>query len=171
MKLPLAFLGAALALCATSVRAQDVSNLSADEQILVAIASTNQTDGPDPWEWPNQPVAGTGIASNTSDSTVDVVIPDDGDSVSKRSGSSENYNLGNIVYKRANNYDTLTDGTDPRYQNAALQAPAYLTYKVISNTTSYGTAKTACLNYCDSVRGCVAANMYKEIGNPLLDHV
>lgn len=170
MKLSLAFLGLAVALCATSVKAQDVSELSIDEQILIAVASTNQTDGPGAWEWPNQPVEETDIATNTSDSTVDVIIPDADDSVSKRSVGFESYNLGNIVHKRAN-YDTLTDGRDPVLQYAAVQAPAYLTYKVISNTTSFGTAKTACLNYCDSVRGCVAANMYKEIGNPLLDHV
>jgi hypothetical protein len=167
MKLSLTFLGLAMA-CLASVKADDsTSSLSADELVMIAVASTNQTDGPSPYDLPNAAPATAEIASNTSESTVDVVIPSSDSGSRKR--SYESYNLGNVIAKR-DDYITLTDGTDSRYRNAALQAPSYLTYKVISNTTSYAVAKTACLAYCSSVSTCVAANMYNEIGNPLLDH-
>ncbi|PWN19202.1 hypothetical protein BCV69DRAFT_47643 [Microstroma glucosiphilum] len=171
MKLTLAFLGLAMAAAAaSSVKADDLSGLSDDELVMLAVASTNQTDGPSPWDWPNMEAAEAEIATNTSDSTVNVIVPDADDEASKRSVKTELYNLGNVISKR-DEFRTLTDGTDPAYSNAALQAPSYLTYTVISNTTSYDTAKASCLAYCDSVKGCVSANMYNEIGNPLLDHV
>ncbi|PWN19203.1 hypothetical protein BCV69DRAFT_303601 [Microstroma glucosiphilum] len=168
MKLSLTLLGLAMA-CLAGVKADDsTSILTADERIMLAVASTNQTGGPSPYDWPDAAPATPEVATNTSDTTVDVVSSRSEGESSKRSYKSA-YNLGNIITKR-HDYVTLTDGTDPRYQNAALQAPSYLTYKVISNTTSYATAKKACLAYCSSVSKCVAANMYNEIGNPLLDH-
>jgi hypothetical protein len=88
----------------------------------------------------------------------------------RSSVGGQRYNLGNILAKRSD-YITLTNGTDPTYASAALKTSGYLTYKVISNTTTYSVAKAACLNYCDSVKGCIAANMYQEINNPLLDLV
>jgi hypothetical protein len=168
MKLTLAFLGLAMAAAASSVKADDLSGLSDDELVMLAVASTNQTDGPSAWDWPNMEAAEAEIAVNTSATTVDVVIPE-ADDAEKRS-VKELYNLGNVIAKR-DEFRTLTDGTDPLYSNAALQAPSYLTYTVISNTTTAAVAKASCLAYCDSVKGCVAANMYNEINNPLLDHV
>lgn len=170
MKLTLAFLGLAMAAAASSAKAQDLSGLSDDEIVMLAVASTNQTDGPSPWDWPNMEAAEAQIASNTSETTVNVIIPDADEEAAKRSLQNERYNLGNIIHKR-DEFRTLTDGSDPLYMNAALQAPSYLTYTVISNATTDDVAKTSCLAYCYSVKGCVAANMYKEINNPLLDHV
>lgn len=172
MKLSPAAFGVAVSLLSFAAHAADAS---ANDMLLLAVASSNQTDGPSADDWPNQTPAQTPakaeVATNTSDSTIDLDTIHSDASTSKRSSLvPQTYNLGNIVAKRTD-YTVLTDGTDPLYSNAALQATSYLTYTVISNTTTYAVAKAACLAYCDSVKKCVTANMYNEIGNPLLDHV
>jgi hypothetical protein len=168
MKSSLAAFGIAFSLLCCGAHAADAS---ANDLLLLAVASTNQTDGPSADDWPNQTPAKAEVATNTSASTIDLDTIQSDASTSKRSSlSPQMYNLGNIVAKRTD-YTVLTDGSDPLYSNAALQATSYLTYTVISNTTTYAVAKAACLAYCDSVKKCVTANMYNEVGNPLLDHV
>jgi hypothetical protein len=168
MKFSLAAFGVTVSLLSFAAHAADAS---ANDLLLLAVASTNQTDGPSAGDWPNQTPEKAEVATNTSDSTIDLDAIQSDAFTSKRSSLvPQTYNLGNIVAKRTD-YTVLTDGTDPLYSNAALQATSYLTYTVISNTTTYAVAKAACLAYCDSVKKCVTANMYNEIGNPLLDHV
>lgn len=168
MKFSLAAFGIAISFLSYGAHAADAS---VNDLLLLAVASTNQTDGPSAGDWPNQAPAKAEVATNTSTSTVDLATIQSDDSTSKRSSlPPQVYNLGNIVARRTD-YSVLTDGSDPLYSNAALQATSYLTYTVISNTTTYAVAKAACLAYCDSVKKCVTANMYNEIGNPLLDHV
>lgn len=175
MKLSLIYLGLAAAFCALEAKADSSTKaLSPVEAALVAavLKATNISS------------SATSISSNitltstatdatstsksstsTSTDTTSAAVP-----VKRSSAKGQRYNLGNILAKRSD-YVTLTNGTDPVYASAALKAPGYLTYKVISNTTSYPVAMAACLNYCDSVQGCIAANMYQELNNPLLDIV
>ncbi|TFK66960.1 hypothetical protein BDN72DRAFT_771355, partial [Pluteus cervinus] len=49
-------------------------------------------------------------------------------------------------------------------RDGSIQGTAYLTYTVVPNST-YNV--DACLNFCDSVNGCVFANLYYEINNDL----
>ncbi|KAF8650694.1 hypothetical protein AX16_005068 [Volvariella volvacea WC 439] len=49
-------------------------------------------------------------------------------------------------------------------RDASIQGTAYLTYTVVSNDT-YNI--DACLGFCDSVKGCVFANLYYELNNDL----
>lgn len=155
MKLSLLCLGLVAAVCSLSAKADTSTRaLSSVEAALVAAVLNLQSN--------------TTLAATTASSTA-ASTPTSASSTASLS-RRERYNLGNILAKRSD-YVTLTNGTNPIDGSAALKAPGYLTYKVISNTTTYSAAKAACLNYCDSTKGCIAANMYQEINNPLLDLV
>lgn len=159
MRLPLLYLGLAAAFCVLGTKADTSTGTSPSvEAALVAAVlqlQSNTTSAIIP-------------TSTTSAATATKTAP--AVTLGRRSsvGGGQRYNLGNILAKRSD-YITLTNGTDPVYASAALRTSGYLTYKVISNTTTYSVAKAACLNYCDSVKGCITANMYQEINNPLLD--
>jgi hypothetical protein len=198
MKLSLKFIGMFLATAAIGAAAQDDdTDTSVADLVEQAISSVDLKVGPSPWDWPNQPPVEAQIVelpsvltdnSTVSKRSIDpsddaywtavaskLATPDQLDDVdasvaAKRSVIPGRFNRDNTLVKR-DDYNTLTDGTDPAYSKAALESTSYLTYKVISNTTSYADAKKACLAYCDSISRCVTANMYQEVGNPLLDHV
>lgn len=201
MKVSLAFIGMFLATAAIGAAAQDDdTNANVADLVEQAISSADLKDGPSPWDWPGQPPVAAQIvelpSTLTDNSTVSkrsidpaddaywaavaikLATPDrteglDANVPEERSLDPEipgRFNRGNSLGKR-DDYYTLTDGNNPVYSNAALQSTSYLTYKVISNTTSYADAKRACTAYCDSISRCTTANMYQEVGNPLLDHV
>ncbi|KJA20046.1 hypothetical protein HYPSUDRAFT_68822 [Hypholoma sublateritium FD-334 SS-4] len=54
-------------------------------------------------------------------------------------------------------------GTGPTDRDGSIQGSGYLTYTVVSNAT-YNVA--ACLQFCDSVSGCIFVNLYYEFNNP-----
>jgi hypothetical protein len=67
-------------------------------------------------------------------------------------------------------YDVVFEGTGtgPSDRDASIQGTAYLTYTLVPNNT-YNVDD--CLRFCDSVTGCVFANLYYEFNNPGLDWV
>ncbi|KAF8989953.1 hypothetical protein BDQ17DRAFT_1372527 [Cyathus striatus] len=59
-------------------------------------------------------------------------------------------------------------GTMPSDRDASIEGTAYLTYTLVPNST-YNI--DACLQFCNTVDGCVFANLYYEFNNALLDFV
>lgn len=168
----------ALALTSHSVLAQGVVNtedsvVTAADNVISSLLSTNQTQGVPDDAYPSESVEAAVVATNTSDVT---------ESPSRRwfeAATVRGINKGNVASRhvltaRGRTYGTILDGTDPAnaaYANAAVQMPAYLTYKLVSNTTSYEASKADCLAFCDRTDKCASANLYTEYENPLLDWV
>ncbi|KIK62898.1 hypothetical protein GYMLUDRAFT_72584 [Collybiopsis luxurians FD-317 M1] len=130
-----------------------------------AIASTaqqvDQKSGAPTDVAPNQPVA---------DTTVTAV---DGDLVNATVASTSRRSLtgaaSHLSRRNNSNYELVFwgTGTGPNDRDASIEGTAYLTYTVVSNAT-YDIDD--CLAKCDSVDGCVFANLYYEFNNPGLDH-
>jgi len=59
-------------------------------------------------------------------------------------------------------------GTGPTDRDAAIQGPSLLTSTVVPNAT-YNI--DACLTFCNTVEGCIFANLYYEFNNPTLDQL
>jgi hypothetical protein len=109
---------------------------------------------------PDQPVANTTVTA-LDGNLVNTTLP-----VSRREVASE----GHLNRRNNSNYELLFWGTGTRSndRDASIEGTAYLTYTVVSNAT-YDIDD--CLAFCDSVDGCVFANLYYEFENPLLDLV
>lgn len=144
---------------------QSVVAVTPSNSILEAVSNTNQTSGP-PATQPPAPVAPVTVATNTS-AVVDT--PAHRRSVAV---APLRRNRGNVA-RALNDYQVVSDGTDPILSKAALQAPAYLTYSVIPNNATLTPAQriAACAEKCDREPKCVSFNVFKEWNNPLLDYV
>ncbi|KAJ7217270.1 hypothetical protein GGX14DRAFT_602789 [Mycena pura] len=70
--------------------------------------------------------------------------------------------------KRQGGYEQVFAGLAPGVHDASIEGTAYLTYTVVNNAT-YNVQ--ACLDFCDSVDGCVYVNLFYEFNNFLLDFV
>lgn len=171
-------LAGAVALTQNAVRAQGSldSNdavVTPFDSLISALLNTNQTQGVIEDAYPAQPVQAATVATNTSE------VED----LARRNNIQpvlRGINKGNVasqavrLSERARTWQTILDGTDPA--NAALakgavQMPAYLTYKLVSNTSDYSVSKDNCLAFCEKTPKCASANLYYEFENPLLDWV
>lgn len=150
----------------------DDSVVTPMDNLVSALLQTNQTEGVPADAYPSEPIQATEIATNTSDA---IDAP-------QRRGLFQpvSLNKGNIARstsqlgKHARDWTTILDGTLPanaQYASAAVQMPAYLTYKVVSNTSDYSVAKSNCLSFCEKTPKCASANLFFEYNNPLLDWV
>ncbi|CAO1625000.1 unnamed protein product [Sympodiomycopsis kandeliae] len=174
----LAVLAGATALTKNAVYAQGVidSNdtvVTPFDSLVSALLNTNQTQGVLEDAYPAQPVQAATIATNTSEV----------EAVARRHFLEpvlRGINKGNVaadavrLAERARNWQTILDGTDPAnavLAKGAVQMPAYLTYKLVSNTTDYSASKESCLAFCEKTPKCASANLYYEFENPLLDWV
>lgn len=169
----------AVALTKNAVLAQGVINdsdsiVTPADNLISALLSTNQTEGVPADAYPSEPVDATVVASNTSD-VVDAPARRWLQSPQVRGLNKGNVATRDVLVERGRTYKTILDGTDPAnaaYSNAAVQMPAYLTYKVVTNATGqYEVAKQDCLDFCDRTPKCVSVNIYQEFANPLLDWV
>lgn len=97
----------------------------------------------------------------------------------KRSTSAQGletrFNMGSIVSLKSeergiNDYIKVFDASTSS-KDASIQGTAYLTYKLVSNSTTYNNGLNECLSFCDSVTGCRFANLYYEFNNALYDWV
>lgn len=156
----LSYLTAVAAAIALAGAASASNTPNAD--IFAALANTNQTAGAPVWAPPAQEVAPVVAASNTSS----VVAT----TAQRRAAERRGFNKGNVVAMRDLGGTVYNAISNPD-STAAVQMPAYLTYKVISNTTSLNVARDSCFDFCDATPGCLSVNIYEELGNPLLDHV
>ncbi|CAO1633477.1 unnamed protein product [Sympodiomycopsis kandeliae] len=174
-----------VALSRNAVRAQGVinsddANVTPADNLVLALLNTNQTEGVPADAYPAEPVDATEVATNTSQ-----VLDAPArrwfeparrwfEPVAVRGINKGNVATRNILSARDRTYQVIYDGTDPAnsaFAGAAVQAPAYLTYKVVSNTTSYAASKADCLAFCTKTPSCASANLYYEFDNPLLDWV
>lgn len=154
------------ALAAVALAGAASASVTPNADIFTALLNTNQTAGAPTWAPPAQEVTPVVAASNTSD-----IVATAGQTSDAQRRAFPGYNKGNIVMRGMTDkavYNKLPFTVD---STAAVQMPAYLTYKVVSNTTSASKAQQECFNFCDATTDCKSINMYTETGNPLLDHV
>ncbi|TFK19518.1 hypothetical protein FA15DRAFT_682923 [Coprinopsis marcescibilis] len=126
--------------------------------IAEAARTVDQKSGPGVDELANQPVPET------------VTILVDGQTTGRKGGPRRNRpGRGRRVQVRApGDYVEVFPGTGtgPTDRDASVSGTAYLTYTLVSNAT-YNI--DACLNFCDTVTGCVFVNLYYEFNNYGLD--
>jgi len=149
---------------------QDASSSTTDFASIEQTAlQLNQTSGVDPTAAPNQPPAETEVTA------VDGELTEAGTSSQRRSLSGSavaapvwepRFNKGNVVQSRGvNDYIKVFEASTAE-RDASIQGTAYLTYKLVSNST-YNV--NDCLAFCDSVRECRFVNLYYEFNNALYD--
>ncbi|KAE9398947.1 hypothetical protein BT96DRAFT_976123 [Gymnopus androsaceus JB14] len=146
---------------ATSVDPPNLNGTTTDTSNIVStVQQVDQKAGAAPDAPPAQPAVNTTITAVDGD-LVNQTVPTN--TTSSRRGLYE-------IARRNDNYEQVFSGTGtgPDDRDAAIEGTAYLTYTVVSNAT-YDVDD--CLDYCDSVEGCVFANLYYEFENPLLDLV
>ncbi|KAE9398952.1 hypothetical protein BT96DRAFT_976126 [Gymnopus androsaceus JB14] len=155
-----AFIPALQGTPATSSDPPDLNGTTTDTSNIVSTAQqVDQKSGASSDAPPDQPATNTTITAIDGD-LVNQTIPT---TTSSRRGLYE-------ISRRNDNYEQVFGGTGtgPSDRDASIEGTAYLTYTVVSNAT-YDVDD--CLDYCDSVEGCVFANLYYEFENPLLDLV
>lgn len=143
----------------------DPSSSVTDSSLIASTAqNVDQTSSVPSNTPPSQSVASTTVTATDGDIASNATA-------SRRSLAPESWiprqNKGNVVLASRSNADYVqvfgpaTNGPD-----ASIQGTAYLTYRLVSNST-YNI--DACLNACSSTAGCVFANLYYEYNNPLYD--
>ncbi|TFK22507.1 hypothetical protein FA15DRAFT_748594 [Coprinopsis marcescibilis] len=122
--------------------------------ILDAAREIDQKSGPGVEELPDQAVP----------ETITTLV--DGRATGRKSGPRRNRpGRGHRVQARApGDYVEIFAGTGtaPIDRDASVSGTAYLTYTLVSNAT-YNI--DACLNFCDTITGCVFVNLYYEFNN------
>ncbi|KAF5388987.1 hypothetical protein D9757_005081 [Collybiopsis confluens] len=148
---------------ATIADAADFNGSTTDASAIAATAqqvdqkTTVPIDAP-----PNQPVADTTVTA-IDGNLVNATVSSTG-----RRGLAEASS--HLSRRNNSNYELVFwgTGTGPNDRDASIEGTAYLTYTVVSNATY---AIDDCLAKCDSVDGCVFANLFYEYNNELLDFV
>lgn len=145
----------------------DPSSSTTDSDLIASTAqNVDQTATVDSTAPPNQPVPETTVTA------VDGDVAANATANSRRSLSAPEswiprQNKGNVaLMSRANSDYVQVFGPATSGPDASIQGTAYLTYKLVSNST-YNVDQ--CLSFCTAVPGCVFANLYYEFNNPLYD--
>ncbi|KIK61867.1 hypothetical protein GYMLUDRAFT_72930 [Collybiopsis luxurians FD-317 M1] len=146
---------------ATTSDAADFNGTTTDASSIASTAQqVDQKSGAASDAPPDLPVAATTVTAL------------DGTLVNASVSSTTRRGLTNVpshLTRRNNsNYELVFwgTGTGPNDRDASIEGTAYLTYTLVSNDT-YNIDD--CLAKCDSVDGCVFANLYYEYNNPGLD--
>ncbi|KAE9386967.1 hypothetical protein BT96DRAFT_1005580 [Gymnopus androsaceus JB14] len=145
---------------ATSSNPPDLNRTTTDTSNIVSTAQqVDRKSGASSDAPPDQPATNTTITAINGDLVNQTILT----TTSSRHGLYE-------ISRQNNNYEQFFGGTGtgPNDRDASIEGTVYLTYTVFSNAT-YDVDD--CLDYCDSVAGCVFANLYYKFENLLLDLV
>ncbi|KAF6752071.1 hypothetical protein DFP72DRAFT_906001 [Ephemerocybe angulata] len=137
-------------------RLTDIDTIDSTAQIV------EQKDGPTADSPPNQPISDTVVTA------VDGELTEAGAATPSNSTSNGRRTLPK-KRRAVSDYNLVFSGTGTRStdRDASIQGTAYLTFRVIDNST-YNV--DTCLDFCSSEPKCVFANLYYEFNNERLDH-
>jgi hypothetical protein len=131
----------------------DLSNTATTDDSTIADTAQNvdQKSGPGPNDPPNLPPANTTVTA--IDGQLVDNVPVNSTTTRRRREIPGRFAR---AMKRNSGYEQVFSGTGtgPSDRDGSIQGTAYLTYTLVSNTTTYDVATDACQNFCDGIETC-----------------